>query len=152
MRRSVMTRSNDPLLIASTACSPPSATVTSWPACRSMMARSSRMLRSSSTTSTRVSGTAGGKREGERRAEVRRATHVDFAAMRLDDAMDEGEPETGTLRLGGEERFEDVGEVVGADALSGVAHRDLERIAPDGGGHAQLASVRHCLDRIQAEI
>src|SRR5882724_7137291 len=152
IRRSVMTRSNDSLLIASTACSPPSATVTSWPACRSMIARSSRMLRSSSTTSTRVSGTAGGKREGERRAEVRRAVHVDLASVLLDDAMDEGEPETGALRLGGEEGLEDVGEVAGADALPGVAHRDLERITPYGGGHAQLASLRHCLDRIQAEI
>src|SRR5881409_3874367 len=128
--KSVMTRSNGSLLIASTACSPPSATVTSWPACLSMMARSSRMLRSSSTTSTRVSGIAGGKREGECRAEARRAAHVDLASVLLDDAVDEGEPKSGTLRFGGEKGLEDVGEVAGSDAVAGVAHRNLERVRP----------------------
>src|SRR2546425_1621655 len=152
MRRSVMTRSNASFLSTSTACSPPSARVTSWPACRSMIARSSRMLRSSSTTSTRVSGIAGGKREGERGAETRRAAYVDLASVLLDDAMDEGEPESGALRLRGEEGLEHVGEIAGANAVAGVAHGDLERASPDGGGHPQLTPIRHRLHGVQAEI
>src|SRR5882724_6676714 len=152
MRRSVITRSNDSLLIASTACSPPSTTVTSWPACFSMIARSSRMLRSSSTTSTRVSGMAGGKGEGERRAEARRAPNVDLAAVLLDDAVDEGESQSRSLRLRGEEGLEDVREVARRDALAGIGHRDLEHVAPHGGGDAQFAALRHRLHRIQAEI
>src|SRR5437870_7801285 len=152
MRRSVMTRSNDSFLSTSTACSPPSARVTSWPACRSMIARSSRMLRSSSTTSTRVSGIAGGQREGECRAEARRAAHVDLASVLLDDAVDEGEPKPGPLRLGGEKGLEDVGEVAGSDAVAGVAHRNLERVPPDGSGHPQLAPIRHRLHGVQAAI
>src|SRR6266571_2191624 len=153
MRRSVMTRSNASFLSTSTACSPPSARVTSWPAWRSMIARSSRMLRSSSTTSTRVSGMAGGKREGERGAETRRAAaYVDLASVLLDDAVDEGEPESGALRLRGEEGLEHVGEIAGANAVAGVAHCDLEPASPNGGGHPQLTPLRHRLHGVQAEI
>src|SRR5438132_1999885 len=149
--KSVMTRSNGSLLIASTACSPPSATVTSWPACLSMMARSSRMLRSSSTTSTRVSGMAW-QGKGERRAQARRAAHVDVTAVLLHDAVDQREPESGSLRFGGEEGLEDVREVARGDALAGIAHGDLERVPTNRRGDPELAALGHRLDGVQAEI
>src|SRR5437870_2141645 len=122
MRRSVMTRSNVSLFSALIAASPPSATVTSWPACLSMIASNSRMLRSSSTTRTRVSGIAGGQRDRERGPEARRAAHVDLAAVLLHDPVDEREAEPGTPGFGGEERLEDVGEVVRRDAVPAVGH------------------------------
>src|SRR5438132_638787 len=110
-----MTRSKVSLLSAWIAASPPSATVTSWPACFSMIARSSRMLRSSSTTRTRVSGMAGRQRHREHGPEAGRAADVHLAAVLLHDPVDERESEPGAVGLGGEEGLEDVGEVVGRD-------------------------------------
>ena len=81
-----------------------------------------------------------------------RAPHVDLAAVLLDDPVDERESEPGPFRLGGEEGLEDVGDVGGGDPVAGVAHRDLERLAANGGGDAQLAALRHGLDGVQAEI
>src|SRR5207249_8378458 len=117
-----------------------------------MIARSSRMLRSSSTMSTRVSGMAGRQGKGKGRAQARRAADVDVPPVLLDDAVDEGEPEPGPLRLGREEGLEHVGDVARGDALAGVADRDLERVAPNGDGDAKLTALRHRLDRVQAEI
>src|SRR5437899_12305480 len=108
-----------------------------------MIARSSRMLRSSSTTSTRVSGIAGGKRESECRAEARRAAHVDLASVLLDDAVDEGEPKSGTLRFGGEEGLEDVGEIAGSVAVAGADHWNLEGVTPNSRGHPEPPPVPH---------
>src|SRR5437899_2381671 len=150
--KSVMTRSNGSLLMTSIACAPPSATVTSWPACFSMIARSSRMLRSSSTTSTRVSDMAGRQSQGEGRAQARRAPNVDLAPVLLDDTVDQREPEPGSFRLGGEEGLEYVRDVGGGDALAGIADRDLERVAAIGDGDPKLAALRHRLDRVQAQI
>src|SRR3989475_5563117 len=129
MRRSVMTRSNVSLFSALIAASPPSATVTSWPACLSMIASNSRMLRSSSTTRTRVSGIAGGQRDRERGPEARRAAHVDLAAVLLHDPVDEREAEPGAPGLGGEERLEDGGAVVRRDAVPAVGYPHLQLLA-----------------------
>src|SRR6266571_8581394 len=48
------------------------------------------------------------------------AAHRELAAVRLDDAVDDGEPETGSALLGGEEGVEDALQVVGADAFAGI--------------------------------
>src|SRR3989442_13722059 len=93
------------------AASPPSGTVMSSAACFSMIARSSRMLRSSPTTRTRVSGMAGRQRHREHGPEAGRAADVHLAAVLLHDPVDERESEPGAVGLGGEEGLEDVGEV-----------------------------------------
>src|SRR3989442_7783665 len=152
MRRSVMTRSKVSLFSALIAASPPSATVTSWPACLSMIASSSRMLRSSSTTRTRVSGIAGGQRDRERGPEARRAAHVDLAAVLLHDPVDEREAEPGAPGLGGEERLEDLREAVPCDPVPAVGHPHLQLLARcRRRAHAQLASLRHRLHRAHTE-
>src|SRR5262245_12874143 len=117
-----------------------------------MIASSSRMLRSSSTTSTRVSGMTGGQGKGERRTEARRALDVDLAAVLLDDAVDQRESESGAFGFRGEEGLEEVREIGCGDALTVVAHRDLQPIATDRGADPQLAALRHRLDRVQAEV
>src|SRR5467141_474297 len=101
---------------------------------------------------TRRSGMAGRQAEGERRAEARGAADVDLAAVLLDDPVDEGESEPGPLRLGGEERLEDVGQVVGPDAFAAVGHRDFQAVTNDLGRDAELAALRHRLEGIQAEV
>src|SRR5439155_1312291 len=122
-------RSKVSLLSAWIAASPPSATVTSWPACFSMIASNSRMLRSSSTTRTRVSGMAIRQRHREHGPEAGRAADVHVAAVLLDEPVDEREAEPGAPGLGGEERLEDVGEVVGRDAVPAVRHRHFQLVA-----------------------
>src|SRR5437762_2304334 len=117
-----------------------------------MNARSSRMLRSSSTTRTRVSGMAGREGEGKGGAQARRAPNVDVPAVLLDDAVDEREPEARPLRLGREEGFEHVRDVARRNALAGIADRDLERVAANGDRDAKLAALRHRLHRVQTEI
>src|SRR5512133_561256 len=103
-----------------------------------MMASRSRMLCSSSTTSTRMSGIRGRERDGERAAQAWAAVDVDLAAVVLHDAVHQGEAEPATVGLGGEEGLEDVAEVGGLDPLSGVAHAQHET-APGGHRHPQLA-------------
>src|SRR5262245_21321024 len=111
-----------------------------------MIASSSRMLRSSSTTRTRVSDIASRQRQGERRPEPRRATNIDLTAVLLYDPVHERQPQPGPFRLCGEEGLEDVGDVRGGDPVAGVAHRHLEYRAPHGDRGAQLAAVGHGLD------
>src|SRR3989442_15996430 len=97
------------------AASPPSGTVMSCPACFSMIARSSRMLRSSSTTRTRVSGMAGRQRHREHGPEAGGAPDVPLAAVLPHDPVDQREAQPGAVGLGGEEGLEDAGESVGRD-------------------------------------
>src|SRR5882672_5450470 len=117
-----------------------------------MMPSSSRMLCSSSTTSTRVSATEGGEAEGEDAAGARRRFDVDLATVILEDPVDEGEAQPATIGLRREERLEDVIEVVARDALAGVRHAHLEPPAHDGRGHPQLAAVGHGLDGVEAQV
>ena len=55
------------------------------------------------------------------------AGHTDFAAAVLNDLADDGQAEPGaaSLRLGGEEWFEDVGKRLVVHAQAGVAHHEL---------------------------
>src|SRR2546425_6459919 len=102
-----------------------------------MMPRSSRMLCSSSTTSTRVSATDRGEAEGEDAAGARRRLHVDLAAVVLHDPVNEGEAEPAAVGFRGEEGLEDVTEVVERDALAGVGHPHLEPVAHHAHRHSQ---------------
>src|SRR5882762_10471596 len=117
-----------------------------------MMPSSSRMLCSSSTTSTRVSATDRGEAEGEDAAGARRRFHVNFAAVLLHDPVNEGEAEPAAVGLGGEEGLEDVTEVVTRDTLAGVADAHLEAATHDARRHAQLAAPRHGLDGVEAQV
>src|SRR6266513_1618032 len=153
IRRSVMIRSNTSRERVSIACAPPSTTATSWPSCFSMIARRSRMLRSSSTTRTRVSGIAGGEGDHERRADAEGAAQVDLTAMLLHDAVHEREPKARALGLRGEEGLEHMGEVAGRDAGAGIAHPELQAVAGRlGGPDAQLAPLGHRVDGVEAEV
>src|ERR671931_2218968 len=114
-----------------------------------MMASSSRMLCSSSTTRTRVSATDRGEAEGEDAAGACRRLHVDLAAVVLHDSVDEGQPEPAAVGLRREERLEDVRKVLTRNALAGVADTHLETAARDSGRDPQLAPGGHRLDGIQ---
>src|SRR6185503_11501743 len=116
-----------------------------------MMASSSRMLCSSSTTSTRMSG-MGGQGEGEDGADAGAALDVDLAAMVLHDPVYEGEPETGPGRLGRIEGLEDVPEIVAGDPLAGVGDPEEQAAAGHRHRNPQLAAVGHGLQRVEAEI
>src|SRR5256885_14446914 len=116
-----------------------------------MMASSSRMLCSSSTTSTRMSGMRG-QGEGEDGADAGAALDVDLAAVVLHDPVHEGEAEPGTGGLGRVEGLEDVREVVAADALAGVGHPEEQPAAAGGHRHPRLPPAGHRPPRVEAEI
>src|SRR6266568_5086068 len=91
--------------------------------------------------------------------------HADGAAVRLHDALADGEPEPGALLLGGVEGHEDVLARILWNARAAVAEAHLDEIAPprrvaperhlvarQPGGDAQLASLRHRLHGVQAEV
>src|SRR2546426_694602 len=117
-----------------------------------MMPSSSRMLCSSSTTSTRVSATEGGEAESEDAAGARRRFDVHLAPVILENPVDEREAQSAAVGLRREEWLEDVIEVVARDALAGVGHAHLEPSAHDGPGHPQLAAVGHGLDGVEAQV
>src|SRR5207302_7093837 len=117
-----------------------------------MMPNNSRMLCSSSTTSTRVSATDRGEAEGEDAAGARRRLHVNLAAVLLHDPLYKGEAEPAAVEFRGEEGLEDVTEVLARDALSGVAHAYLEPVANHPCRHPDLAAVRHSFDGIEAQV
>ena len=82
-------------------------------------------LRRSSHGARREAAVVSGQVDAEHRPPVRPAVDLDAAAVQADDAVDRGQPQTGALAqlLGGEERFEQVGEGVVVHAAAGVAHR-----------------------------
>ena len=109
------------------------------------------MLRSSSTTSTRVSGMAGRQGEREGRAQAGRAPNVDLAAVLLDD---HGGPSASPSPVPSdlvEKKGSNTCEMsAAAMPVAGIADRDLERVAANGDGDPQLAALRHRLDGVQA--
>src|SRR5512132_2090007 len=117
-----------------------------------MMPSSSRMLCSSSTTRTRVSGIGGRKVDGERGPGPAHAVDFDLAAMLLHDPVDEREADAAAVALRGEERLEDVADIVEGDPFAGIADGELQPPTMLGGTDAQLAAVGHRLRRVQAEI
>src|SRR5262245_60682664 len=179
IRRSVITTSNVSRRRVSMAVSPPSATVTSKCCFSSEIARRSRMLFSSSTTSTRASlmefaapslarrcpraiasrlrrrDARQAEREG--RPATRGATHVDVSAVLLDHPIDHGEAEAAPFRLGRVEGLEDVREVRFGDAGAGVPDPDLHAAGASlalehAAAHAELAPRRHRLHRVEAQV
>ena len=81
---------------------------------------------------------SGRLREGERerdregRAAAEGGADADVTAVGADDLVDDREAEAGAVGAGGEERLEDAGEIVGADAAALVL--DLDRDEVIGGG------------------
>src|SRR2546426_11235752 len=109
------------------------------------------MLTSSSTTRIRASGMALGETQGELGAQSAFAADRDLAAVLLDDAMHEGEAETGDVVAGREERLERVREVLGGDAVARVGDRDLDHTGSALGLHSQLAPGGHGAQRSDAQ-
>src|SRR6266542_787148 len=106
------------------------------------MSRSSRMLGSSSTTRTRGLGMTHRQAKDELGPRVVLASHHDLAAMLVDDAVDERESEPGGIVARRRERLEDVGELVGANAVAGVREADLDHAVEGRACDPQLASRR----------
>ncbi len=71
-----------------------------------------------------------------------------------DDAVDDFEAEAGSgaLRLGGEERLEDVGKNFGRNAGAVIADADDEPIGLGPGGDFELCAVRRSIDGIVDEV
>src|SRR5713101_4473945 len=116
------------------------------------MSSSSRMLRSSSTTRTRALGMARGQMEGELGAQSAFASDRDFAAVLLGDSVREREPEASALMARGEERFEDVGQILGENSLAAVRHRQLDHTGVKTAVDPQLPARGHGAKRIDAEV
>src|SRR5438132_1530194 len=100
-------------------------------------------------------GSGGGKQDGEGRAAPGRAVDEQLAVVRLDDAVRDGETQPDARRpvLGAEERIEDPFPHFRRNALSRVAHGELERVSRDvGQADAQLAALGHRRDRVLQQV
>src|SRR5947208_6220948 len=152
MLRSVRTTSTSAVSSAASAASPEVCDSISKPRGPSPAAIASHISRSSSTTRTRPlitpPPTPGGSRRRLRRLRRPRqedresaalpqlALDLDPAAVLGDDPVRDREPKARPLpdRLGGEERLEDVRQVVARDAAALVRDRDAEVIRLGGAG------------------
>src|SRR5258706_541927 len=83
-----------------------------------------------------------GQSDAERRALVHFALDGDVAVMRLDDTASDGEAETGTVLLCGEERFEEAVHVLGRDADASVSNGHAHLWATAGIGARRFAGGR----------
>src|SRR6266849_9241996 len=102
------------------------------------------------------------QRDHEGRSPTQAAAHAHRAAVALHDALRHPESEPGPLPgLGREERLEDLGEEVVRDAFAGVAHLDLDGVAPEDlrlGARAGLRrdrdrpTLRHRVGRVEHEV
>jgi hypothetical protein len=75
--------------------------------------------------------------------------------MLLDDPIDERKADAAALRLGGEERFEDMGKITVGDALARVRDRDLEpasALAKRSRSHPEFSPIGHGLHRVETEV
>src|SRR5216683_6652443 len=106
------------------------------------MSSSSRMLGSSSTTRTRALGMTHRQANDELGPEAVLTSHRDLAAVLVDDAVDEREPEPRGIVARRRERLEDVGELVGPNAVASVREADLDHAVDGRSRDAQLASRR----------
>ena len=83
---------------------------------------------------------------------------VDGAVVRGHDGVADRQADAGAdaERLGGEERFEDPGQVVGADAATGIGHIDGDPVFggvdPRGDGEPALVGVLHGLAGVDAQV
>src|SRR2546426_10846138 len=121
------------------------------------MVRNSRRLLSSSTTRTRSTielDHLRGEEKGEGRAGTPVGLHPDLAAVFLGDAVDDGQAETGPVRLRREEGLEETRPVGVGDSHAGVVDGDLHRARVRQGPHprSELSPVRHRLYRVETEV
>src|SRR5580692_834537 len=101
---------------------------------------------------------AHGEVQGESGSLARMTLHANLAGMFLDDAVGDGEAQTGAAglafarrSLGGKERIVDALNVLGSDAASGVGHRYADTLSIERG-HAQCAAARHSVFGVQEQI
>src|SRR5262245_52233292 len=129
MRRSTRARSTGVRSRTLSPSSPLPALSTSKPSWDSAMLSHSRMLCSSSTISRRSATSGLDVREQDHEAGTAAAGGLDpdLALVLLDDPVHDGQPQAGPVGLGGEEGLEDVGQVLGGDAGTGVLHDDLDQ-------------------------
>src|SRR6202035_4231563 len=84
------------------------------------------------------------QQNAERRAAAGFALAEDVAARLLDDAVDHGKPEAGSLAdlLGGEKRLEDLVAHVSGDAVAGILHLNEHIISRNQGLLAECGAIR----------
>src|SRR3954452_24512990 len=78
----------------------------------------------------------------------------DLAAVQVDDLMGDGQPKSGSVRLGREERFKQPQQVLGRNPMSCIRNGDVnlassfapgEQSCPDG----EFAVVAHRIQRVE---
>src|SRR5919204_1099191 len=138
---------------------------TSWPSSWRMAWIVVATLSSSSTTRTLVSAigvrrSLDRERDREHRALAGTAPHFDRAAVPLDDAVRDPQPEAGAaLRLRREERLEDAGLRLLVHAHAAVADLDADRLVWDvalaravARRDGERAAVGHRLGRVEVQV
>src|SRR5512135_2944579 len=92
--------------------------------------------------------------DAERRAPARFRLHLDAAAVVLDDAEDDGQPEPRSFadRLGGEERVIDLLQVLRRDALAVVLHHDMHVLLVSQGSDHDPAIAVDGLGRVGHQV
>src|SRR5512138_715765 len=98
-----------------------------------------------------------GCREGEDEcsAFANATAYLDGAAVLLDDPIDQRKADAAALRLGREERLEDVGKISVRDALARVRDRDLEpssTLAERSRSHPEFPAIGHGLHGVETEV
>src|SRR5438270_90503 len=147
--------------------SPSWARITSCPSLRRLTRRPSAMARSSSMTRTRpipgrcnaIRSGGGGQLDAEGGAFSLLALDLDAAAVGLDDALGDGEPQAGAFGVAGEqvvgaiEALEDALALVGADADAVVGHLDGDRsVAPAPAAQPDALVGTGVLDRVVEQV
>src|SRR3990172_10528295 len=154
--RSDRTRSTPPARNRSSAAWPSGASATWYPARVSVRSRLWRIAGSSSATSSIAGsdmlGPLDRKRDGEGGARADDATPADAAAVLLHDLAGDGEPESGALRLGGEELLEQPLADLERDARTGVAHPDLHGVVEAPCGRGEHPALGESLEPVLDEI
>src|SRR5208282_5512544 len=80
------------------------------------------------------------------------AAHVDLSPMLLDDAAGERKTQSGAVSLGGIERAENVGEVLGRNPAAGIGHDHQRRVIVAFDFNRDPAGPIDVLDRVQQQV
>ena len=91
---------------------------------------------------------------------MRMTFDLDPTAVKIDDAMDRGQPQTGSFLLRRKERQEYFVQVLFRDTFSRILKRNFDHIAPatadidmtTAGGDRQLPAGRHRVECVRREV
>ena len=98
-------------------------------------------------------GDGDGEREAEGGAGAEAAFDGNLAALRFDEAADEGEAETGAAAGGvAGEAAEDGGQALGLDAATGVVHEELNALLLLGSAEADVATFGRVAEGVGDEV